>query len=1590
MFFRFISLFIMTLLTAEFMVSVVAQALPGEFVTGENATGVNPFSSYQGQRESIDLANLNLNVVIPLFTLKGRNGLDVPIVASYNAIQREWIPTDPDGIDPFQLESIRNGGSAFFDIEIAPRLEFIAGRYTVGSVTRYQNRFVFRSPDGSRSEFINKEFEDDVTQAVFDSLERFRTRDGTNMELRELVNRTKVDVYLKNGTQIRFENSGASLNTYARYQRDKNGNEIVYDVDPPGPTQTVTDTLGRVVTRTENGNSIEIRVKNGDGKDRVYTLQRNSTGTQQTLTLPSGLRYVFDYVEVSGLRQPPSFTVTAIKDRRLSKITYPTGGYTRYEWAVASLSLGGQTQLIRKHVSPTGLAVDENTYHYSRVVSPSAYTQVTRPTGDFTRHYFQSFSQPSSTKESRVENYTPSGSLLKTLKRDWSNEFGNARTIRETIILNDVTPNLHSKTEYDYDADGYLKSGGQRTTNGNIVEIREFDWGNGASGALLRRTQRSFLNHVNYNVDSRHILDLMTRETVSGRSSSGGLVEKARVDFTYDEYSFPFGIIVGSGAVGHDPAFGTAFFQRGNLSRVTRRLDTGADPVIRFRYDVFGNQREVQDPRGFKIFTTYTSATQFAYPTRVTDAMGFIVDYAYDFSNSTKRGFGLLVRQTDVSNGGLDTTFSYDQLGRPIRVDLPDGGRILSFHSDLDLLASHQGAFVFNERGTGNELPLRSKTFTLIESGSPPLEGVETHVFDGLGRIQLRAVSNGAGRDWTRTEYDSVGRAFRSSVPITLTTASDQPGPLNFTRWNTNRYDSLDRIIEVESTNGQKALTQYVGRAITVTDEAGNKRRTSSDGLGRVFQVREPNPTTGSLGSGSFDTFYAYDAIDNIVEVSQGAQTRRFVYDSLGRLTSESQPESGTTTFSYDAAGNLTRRTDARGIRTDYTGYDGNNRLGGISYSDSTPSVSLSYDSLSSSNGQGRLTGRSDGPGNEVFGYDPLGRISSHTRTIDGVTLRMDYAFNKMGGVKSTAYPGILDGSIPLTVFQEFDNAGRVISGRWSNGTSSMQNLIDDYTLVHNPSTGLSLESFHHANGTLETVTYNSLGQPRVRKVRLGAVTLMHLDYSFARPGDNRNNGNIYSVIDNVSAGQDQTYNYDGLNRLTSTSSPGAWSHLYSYDRYGNLTSRLATGSSLLGIALSASSSTNRFTDPGYSYDSAGNLINQPAHLNQQPALTFQWDGRGRLKSVDSGSTASYAYDADDQRIRKVAGGQTRLYFYDRSGNAVWEYVVGATFPWDTFNYYFHGQLKAVNSVSATSAPLWVHNDHLGSPRLKTKSSGAVASRDSHFPFGAPLVSGGDGVKLRFTGKELDSETELNYFAARYMNSLPGRFMSPDPIRFQSLAMYDPQVLNGYAYVRNNPLLHIDPTGETIELVGTPEQRKAAFEALKELVGPELAQFLVIKEESGRFFVELEEGALQHAGSFSRLGRSVVTLIHEPKLIAITAIEPDDNFQFKGQTIGAFRIRPGTTRFIEGTILVAVLDTRNGPFILPSHVMSDGQRSPADTALILAHELGHAAFHAGTILVDTDWKTRRGVRKGSNKASLLFENRLRRMRDPAGPERTRH
>jgi RHS repeat-associated protein len=202
-------------------------------------------------------------------------------------------------------------------------------------------------------------------------------------------------------------------------------------------------------------------------------------------------------------------------------------------------------------------------------------------------------------------------------------------------------------------------------------------------------------------------------------------------------------------------------------------------------------------------------------------------------------------------------------------------------------------------------------------------------------------------------------------------------------------------------------------------------------------------------------------------------------------------------------------------------------------------------------------------------------------------------------------------------------------------------------------------------------------------------------------------------------------------------------------------------------------------------YDAAGNLT-------AEPGKTYQYDAENRLTSINSGAVATYTYNAAGQRVQKIIGNTTYTYYYDLAGNVVaeWYGTPGGYNGWGKGYVYLGGQLVAQYADSTT---YFVHKDHLGSTRLLTKLDQSVQETLDFLPYGEQLNSTSTTTH-KFTGKERDSESDLDYFGARYYVSTNGRFLNAD-LPFIDQHAENPQSWSLYAFVRSNPLNLLDKSG---------------------------------------------------------------------------------------------------------------------------------------------------------------------------------------------------
>jgi len=747
-----------------------------------------------------------------------------------------------------------------------------------------------------------------------------------------------------------------------------------------------------------------------------------------------------------------------------------------------------------------------------------------------------------------------------------------------------------------------------------------------------------------------------------------------------------------------------------------------------------------------------------------------VTSYDYDFAS------GKLKSITDP-NGQTTTAFYNDALDRLTSVVRPTGGG--------------QTNYFYGDQ-IGN-LFLRTQT---AQTATQNLEA--TVYFDGLGRTKQLAQSEGTTSILADTVYDGIGRVSRVSNPY-------RAGDTVY--WTTTQYDALGRVISVASPDNAVVTTTYSGTTTTVTDQAGKQRRTVTDGLGRLTQVVEAPSAL------SYQANYQYDVLDDLTVVSQGVQTRSFVYDSLKRLKQATNPESGTVSYQYDANSNLTQKTDARGVVTSHV-YDGLNRPTSRSYTNdpaATPAVTYSYDSAGVLNSKGRLTSVSNAVSTcEYLEYDALGRIKqSRQTTVVGLSSQsytMSDGYDLAGNVTSETLPS------GRQITTSYDSAGRIstINGQKTGEANRIYASSFSYA-AHG-----AVASMNLGNGLCEHTAFNSRLQPM--QIGLGGSasdsSVLKLDYSY---GTTNNNGNVLSqriVVTGAGLDVTQSYTYDEVNRLKTASEVG-WSQTYDYDRYGNRAVRLGSFVSNSALTPQSASATDLSA-----FDQSNNRLRQAAFPN------VEYDGAGNLTRDHVGST--FTYDGENRQITSSVGGVPASYFYDGDGHRVKKGVGPAGSAVTTvFVYNAAGQLIAEYSdVAATGGggTSYLTQDHLGSTRVVTDSGGNVKARHDYLPYGEeiPANIGGrssiggyganNGIRQKFTQKERDAESGLDWFGpGRYYSSPQGRFTSADPL-LSSGKPSDPQTWNRYAYALNGPLRYTDPLGMWVYDANVTDDQKRQFE----------------------------------------------------------------------------------------------------------------------------------------------------------------------------------
>jgi RHS repeat-associated protein len=759
-----------------------------------------------------------------------------------------------------------------------------------------------------------------------------------------------------------------------------------------------------------------------------------------------------------------------------------------------------------------------------------------------------------------------------------------------------------------------------------------------------------------------------------------------------------------------------------------------ACPLIGLRLSVTG-------PR-----TDLTQTAAYSYAANgdlqsVTDALGHTTTYlTYDGAGrvtSLQGANGVTTTLTYTPRGwlatrtvgGAQTTFGYTVYGALQSITDPDGVTTTYGYDSAHRLTDVTDAqgnnlhYTLDAAGDKTAEQVTTASGSVVQSQSRTYNalGQLTTIIDGLNQTVFNASASGS--------YDANGNLVQSSDALSIQ--------------RQQAFDPLNRLV--------KTIANYNGA------DTATKNTTTTVGL---------------------------DALDRLTGVTDpSALVTTSTYDGLNNRTTLKSPDTGTSTDTFNAAGDRLTHTDAKGVVSTST-YDALDRLTSTSYIDTTQNVSYTYDEANAMTGcsasapVGRLTRVIEGSVTTVFCYDGRGNVIQKTQLTSGGTTITSYCYTAADRLSSVATPDL------TAISYTYDSDGRINSVQVtpSGATTAPPAVVSSISyLPFGP-----ISSYTLGNGQTITRTYDA-------NYRLTDLTSPALALHFARDamGDLTAPGNAPGANPAT-----ETYSYDPLYRLTGITDAGTALESYAYNQTGDRLSKTAPG--LATGAYLYTTGTHQLAKIGTAVvtnDANGNTTGDAIGGN---TYGFSYNARNRLAAVQlNGQTvANYTYNALGERIGKVATtpqAVNELYSYDEAGRLLDEY--GTT----NRDYVWLGDLpvavidNTINGSVTSSTVNYVTADQLGTPRVVTNSAGIVIWQWAYQgnPFGEqqPTSSSGYVLNLRYPGQYYDAETGLMYNGARYYESATGRFPQSDP-----MGLLGGQI-STYAYGNNDPLSNIDPTG---------------------------------------------------------------------------------------------------------------------------------------------------------------------------------------------------
>ncbi len=886
-----------------------------------------------------------------------------------------------------------------------------------------------------------------------------------------------------------------------------------------------------------------------------------------------------------------------------------------------------------------------------------------------------------------------------------------------------------------------------------------------------------------------------------------------KVSYAYDQ----FGNMVSR----TDARGNSSFFSYDDSGNMISKTDEQGN-TWQYSYDTVGNLLSEIDPMGnttsyqynklgLMLSKTFPSGDteEFTY-----DANGNMIAYKDANNNITTYDYDAMNRRTAVRlPEGIDITYEYNAMGRLIAEHKPNGTWNYEYDmrnrrvKTIDPLGN-ETIFAYNGTpgcggcGSGDN----------ISSVTDALGNITRYDYDPLGR---KILETGANNKSIEYEYDAVGNMIKEIDKLNHET--------NYTYDNANRlvavsnhlaekieifYDANGNKIQVKDPKGNSTFYQYDknNRLINITDAIGGQTIFSYDALGnRVaindakgnvtqFEYNAESRLIKTVDSIGVYELYEYDSNGNMIKkINSRAQEIDFIYDGLNRLRRKTLPGNQVISYEYDEKGNLSQISDFMGIRT--YAYDSLGRVISVIYPGNM-NVLYEYDAVGN---RQKMIYPSGTMVNYV--YDNLNQVSNISFETAGALKTFTFTYDDKGRRTGLKYPNDIE------TFYAYDEVDRLlsiavgepglpgsiesISYNYDQNSNRTQRMDSYGTHSYSYDNINQLTNVIYPEGTNQQYTFDALGNrtnfrqdtslntefitsefnqlnqlTRSESSIYGGGNIISLsgvwddaniDSVFVNNQIAAISGNTFTINDlalNFGANEVTIDAIDYAGNSTQTSLnitlDGTASAVYNYDLDGNLITNSLKG-----------------TTWNYSWDAENRLIKAASSLGKNIEYSYYEDGMlGSKKNLSSSDTRYYIYDG----IHCIAE-------YDGANGFIKEYIYGPQID------------EVLCSIDEYSSARYYHQDALQSVAAITDSFRNKIAAYEYDVYGKIIDSTGSlENEILYTGRWLDSDTNLYYYRARWYDAEVGRFISRDPIGVAG-------GINLYGYVGNAVVTAVDPLG---------------------------------------------------------------------------------------------------------------------------------------------------------------------------------------------------